>query len=66
MWDSAYNNTKRISFINKYNIKCYVQICENCNKITKNKPTREMQIIGNCRQNIVECSCGLTFVEDLY
>jgi len=65
MWNKAQNNTKSISFTNEYNIKCYVKICKNCNKITKNKPTREMQIIGNCMQRILNCSCGLTFVEDL-
>lgn len=65
MWDNAYNNTKSISFVNQYNIRCYFKICKKCNTITINKPTREMHTIGNCMQRITKCHCGLTFVEDL-
>lgn len=65
MWDKAHNNTKSLIFINEYNIECCLKICKKCNKITKNKPTREMQKIGNCMQRIVNCSCGLTFIEHL-
>ena len=66
-WYDAHSNTESHETINPYTgNKVFYNQCRNCGKQTKFKPTREMQIIGNCLQRIVICECKKLFIEDLH
>lgn len=60
IWDNAYRNTTRIPFGIGTKI-----VCSNCKDITETKPTREMQLIGNCYQMIIQCkNCNGYFIDE--
>lgn len=65
-WNKAYSNTISKVIYNKYSgIKSYVKSCKSCGSHTSKRPTRQMQVIGNCQQRIVVCDCRMTYVEDM-